>query len=784
MDERTLRALEFPDVLTHLAARCLSEAGKRAALELRPLDDAAAVSHAQHLFEETRSWLAEGEFRLSGFPDLSGVFAFLNGRDPLLDGDALWAMRETLSLARRAAESVHAGAARRPLLDALACAGPTPEQSLAALTRCVADDGGLKDESSPGLLLVRGEMRGLHQGCLRKVKEYAEKYNIGHYLQDDYMTLASDRYVLPLKANFKGRLQGIIHDYSRTGETLYFEPLFLVEQNNRLQELKQAEREEERKVYRLLTSLLLQELPQAKAAWNFLVQLDLNQAKAALADALDGRAVYLEPDATLRLEQARHPLLVLEGAAARKTGTAQIGKRPIKVEPVDIVLREGDHVLVISGGNAGGKTVALKTLGLVTLMTLAGLPAPVGPGSRLPLWKRVHAFIGDEQSLEDHVSTFTGQIRHLSAIWDKLDEHALVLLDEFGAGTDPAQGAALAQSVIDGLLDKRAYAVTATHFPALKTYALTKDGVRAASVLFDPTTKKPLYHLAYDQVGASQALDVAREHGLPESVMRRAEHYLLMDGQDMGAVMDRLNELAGQREAELERLRQEEIRTRDKRRQLQERYEKDLARLHEELRGRSRELMTAWKSGKATAKQTMKEMAHLRAELAEKNRDAAQTEQAAAPQATAWRVGDRVRHKPWNKQAVLTDLDERGGRAKLDMGGVALWAAFSDLEPSGGAGKAPTAPGGAVTTRVSRPVSFLRLDLRGKRADLALAELEQFLDRALLAGPDGVEILHGRGTGALRKSVHQFLKTFPGVASFGVAPEDQGGDGVTLVTFR
>ncbi|MCH5276883.1 MAG: Smr/MutS family protein [Desulfovibrionaceae bacterium] len=782
MDERTLRALEFPDILTQLSRFCLSEAGGRAALALCPLDDAARVSHALHLFEETRSWLAEGEFRLPGFPDISGVFGFLQGRDPVLDSDALWAMRETLTLSRQAAESVHAGAARRPLLDALALASPPPEQSLSALRRCVADDGGLKDESSPGLLLVRSEMRGLHQGCLRRVREYAEKYNIGHYLQDDYMTLASDRYVLPLKANFKGRLQGIIHDYSHTGETLYFEPLFLVEQNNRLQELKQAEREEERKVYRMLTGLLLQELPRVEAAWNFLVQLDLNQAKVALADALDGRAVSLEPGATLSLREARHPLLALEAAANRAQGSAASPKRLTRVEPVDLLLREGDHVLVISGGNAGGKTVALKTLGLVTLMTLAGLPAPVGPGSRLPRWNRVHAFIGDEQSLEDHVSTFTGQIEHLASIWDSLDEDALLLLDEFGAGTDPAQGAALAQAVIDGVLDKRACAVTATHFPALKTYALTRQGVRAASVLFDPATKKALYRLAYDQVGASQALDVAREHGLPESVLRRAEHYLLMDGQDTNAIMDRLNELAGQRESELERLRQEEIRTRDKRRQLQERYEKDLARLHDELRGQSRELMAAWKSGKATARQAMKEMARLRAELAAQCRDDA--EQAAAPPDIVWRAGDRVRHKPWNKQAVICDVDERGGRAKLDMGGVTLWAAFSALEPLGDAGGSAAAPGAALTTRISGPFSFLRLDLRGKRADLALAELEQFLDRALLAGPDGVEILHGRGTGALRKAVHQFLKSFPGVASFEVAPEDQGGDGVTLVTFR
>lgn len=788
MDERTLRALEFFGVLDQLAARCLSEAGKEAALALRPLSDADTVRHAQRLFEETCSWLAEGDFHLAAFPDISDVLGYLRGHDPLLEQDALWAVKETLGQARRAAQSVHEGAARRPLLEELACALPAPEASLSALARCVGDDGNLKDESSPGLMLVRGEMRGLHQGCLRKVREYAEKYNIAHYLQDDYITLASDRYVLPLKANFKGRLQGIIHDYSRTGETLYFEPLFLVEQNNRLQELKQAEREEERKVLRLLTELLVREQPLVEAAWTFLVTLDVTQAKCALADALSGRSVFMEAEAPLRLTEARHPLLVLEADARARKARTQAGKdkqnAPARVEPVDLLLRDGDHALVISGGNAGGKTVALKTLGLVTLMTLAGLPAPVGPGSSLPVWKRVHAFIGDEQSLEDHVSTFTGQIRHLADIWDDLDEQSLVLLDEFGAGTDPSQGAALAQAVLDGLLDKNAYAVTATHFPALKTYALTREKVRAASVLFDPVSKKPLFHLAYDQVGASQALDVAREHGLPDTVLRRAEHYLLMDGQDTSAIMDRLNELASQREAELDRLRQEEARTRDKRRQLQERFEKDAARLHDELRRKSQELMTAWKSGKATAKQSLKEMARLRAELAQEA-GRPHAEQGSVPvSADAFRIGDKVRHRPWDKQAVIAEVDERGGRAKIDLNGVAMWAAFTDLEPRGGNAAGTPAPKGSVTTRVSRPISFLRLDLRGKRADLALAELEQFLDRALLAGPEGVEILHGRGTGALRKAVHQFLKTFPGVASYQTAPEDQGGDGVTLVTFR
>ena len=221
---------------------------------------------------------------------------------------------------------------------------------------------------------------------------------------------------------------------------------------------------------------------------------------------------------------------------------------------MDLIFRPTDRALVISGGNAGGKTVCLKTLGLLAIMTLAGLPVPAAKGSVIPWWTSIHAFIGDEQSLDDHLSTFTAQIRHLGNAWEATDRRTLILLDEFGAGTDPAQGAALAQAVLDGLLERGAHVVAATHFPALKTYALTREGVRAASVLFDPGTKKPLFRLAYDQVGASQALDVAREHGLPESVLRRAEQYLLLDGQDMTAVMDRLNALAAKREGELDAL--------------------------------------------------------------------------------------------------------------------------------------------------------------------------------------------------------------------------------------
>ena len=678
MDSRTIKALEFGKVLEHLAGLCVSEAGRRVSLGLFPLRDADAVNAAHTLFDEVRTWSAHSGFRLSDFPDLEGLFphlekAAVSPSSAPLDADALWALRETLLQGRKAAQSINENGAVWPSLRDLVASMPLPEMTLSALSRCLGDDGLIKDESSPELMLVRGELRRLHLMCLRKVKDFAVQYNIAQYLQDDYMTLASDRYVLPLKSNFKGRIQGIIHDYSNTGETCYFEPLFLVEQNNRLQELKREEREEERKVLRYLTDIVQNELPFIRSAWDLLVRLDVELAKCGLAALFDGACATISPDgedAPLSLLGARHPLLALDPQIRKQGGP----------HPVDLIFRPTDRALVISGGNAGGKTVCLKTLGLLAIMTLAGLPVPAAKGSVIPWWTSIHAFIGDEQSLDDHLSTFTAQIRHLGNAWEATDRRTLILLDEFGAGTDPAQGAALAQAVLDGLLERGAHVVAATHFPALKTYALTREGVRAASVLFDPGTKKPLFRLAYDQVGASQALDVAREHGLPESVLRRAEQYLLLDGQDMTAVMERLNALAAKREGELDALKAEQQRTREKRKAVQERFERERERLIKDVRELSAKVMKDWQEGKAGHKQALKELAKVRAEL----HVSPEQEEAAAPVfgIAELKPGQHVMHRPWNKKAVVREVDARQNRVKLDMNGVTLWADAALLGPA------------------------------------------------------------------------------------------------------
>jgi DNA mismatch repair protein MutS2 len=767
MEPRTLHLLEFPKVLRELSGFAVSEPGADACLALKPYTSVAAVKQQLTLLDQALRWVRESCFRLVAFPDFAGFFPELDIPHRLLDLDALTALSATLEQARHARDLLAPFKDRGwDELNEAVLGAPWPQATSGALKRCLDQDGRLRDESSPGLFSVRQEIRAIHQKCSKRVKDFVLAENIAQYLQDDYVTISSDRYVLPLKVNFKNRFPGIIHDYSQTGETCYFEPMFLVEINNQLQELKREERAEERKVLEYLTGLVRQERPGVSGCYEALVQLDLLMAKARLADAIQARPLEIGQDQPARLLQARHPLLALHNP---------------DTQPLDIKLQEGQLALIISGGNAGGKTVCLKTMGLIALMAFSGLPVPVAEGSSLPLWTSVFVVLGDEQSLEAHVSTFTAQIQYISRVWDKVDADSLFLLDEFGAGTDPTQGAALAQAVIDGLLDRGAACFSVTHFPALKAYALATPRVRAASVLFDPKTKKPLFRLAYDQVGASIALDVAREHGLPKSILSRAEQYLLLDGSDTSAVLDRLNSLAVTRERENDEITRERAALRKKRDSLEAQFARERTKVLDEVRAQAQGVLREWKNERLGRKQALKKLSEARERL-EPVREEAQASAEPALDFADIAPGVRVTYRAWAKSGAVLEKDERKRQVKVDFSGVAMWVPFAELALDGksAAPKASSASGGVAADLGFTP----RIDLRGQRADEAVAELAQFIDSSLLRGATGVEIVHGRGTGALRKEVHAFLRDNPAVASFTLANEDRGGDGMTEVALR
>ncbi|MDR2574040.1 MAG: Smr/MutS family protein [Desulfovibrio sp.] len=785
--QRTLAALEFYKVSEQLAGLCVSEAGRERAAALKPLQSREEVVLAARIYEEFAVCFASdgkgGGFVLPSFPDIRALLdsSVMPGRGAghSHDVESFWAAREILKLAQSAHGVVNVPEGQRhwPNLLAMVNAVPLPVQLMAALGRCISDDALIQDAASPELYRIRSELRRMHQTCMGKVREFALRYNMSHYLQDEFITLSSDRYVLPLKSNFKGQMQGVIHDWSQSGETCYFEPMFLLKLNNRLQDLKHEERVEVRKILAYLHGLMLSEATGLGAAFEFLLQLDVLQAKREIAKLFDGHCLTLSTlEEGINLLDVRHPVLALESSVAARPGE----DKNASARPLQILLRPGEQALIITGGNAGGKTVCLKTLGLMVAMTFSGLPVPAGKGSHIPWFERVDAFIGDEQSLEDSVSTFTAQIQHLAKALKYLDHTALVLLDEFGAGTDPAEGAALALAVCDTLLERGGFLVAVTHFPALKSYALTRERVRAASMLFDPKSGKPLFRIAYDQVGASRALQVAREHGLPQDIIDRAERHLLQHGQDASGILDRLNALAARREEELADLALERERVRNDSRCAMERLEKERRRLYEEVRAQAGELLKGWKEGRVGHKRALKEMSGLRASLA-----AADTPDEQPPaRAENLQAGQAVFHSVFKKTGTIIGLDERRGRLRLNLNGVTVWAGMEDVRERP-AGATPPRP-----AHVLRPAGGkgeetpLRLDLRGMSAAEAAQTVDRFVDQAVLAGCREVEIIHGRGTGALRREVHDLLRAIPSVECFATAPEDRGGDGMTIVSLR
>jgi DNA mismatch repair protein MutS2 len=781
MESRTLTLLEFPKVLERLSQLAASEPAAASCRTLSPLGDQALLAREQQKLAEALELRRDAAFLFSPFPDIEPLFAVLESERRVLDLDALVALAHVLSKGAALREALGQGEAGQSLLRDTVAGTPWPKKTHAALTRCLSNDGRLRDESSPELFSVRQEIRSIHQTILTRVKEFIGEKELGPFLQDDYVTISSDRYVLPLKTNFKGRIPGIIHDYSQTGETVYVEPFFLVEVNNRLQELKNEEREAEAKVMSFLTGLGRDERREIAASYRLLVDCDVLWAKAAFADLIGGTLPEVGEHCAVHLLAARHPLLVLAASPDAKAS----------VVAQDLVLAEDQRALIVTGANAGGKTVCLKTLGLLAIMALSGLPIPAGEGSQLPYFHKVFVFLGDEQSLEDHLSTFTAQIRHLSRVWPDIAADTLVLLDEFGAGTDPSQGAALAQAVVDGLLDRGAYLAAATHFPALKAYGLSRPGVRAACMLFDAKTKKPVYRLAYDQVGASIALDVAREHGLPEDILERASRYLLLDGGDAGQIFDRLNELALRREHELEDLAATRVRDAQQVQKLKERLMKAQDTLVEEIRNLSRDIARRHEAGRLGRKEAQKALADARKRLIDESSaiTGGEAEKSSATKSIDFSelaVGETVRILSWDKTATVREKDLKRQAAKVDIGGVSLWVNASDMAPEGAAG---TKAGGVTVTAAERqgsgaPGLGLVLDLRGMRAEMAESELAAFIDTAILRGHGELEIIHGKGTGALRREVHRLLKEHPQVASFALAPEDRGGDGMTMVMLQ
>ncbi|HXF82837.1 MAG TPA: endonuclease MutS2 [bacterium] len=771
MDDRSLRLLEFHAIRDQLVGHTVTAPGRELAAALVPATDPDVVARRLEETEEADRLTADGELPLRGAADVRAALQRA-ARGGTLEAAELLAVRDALRTMRRCKGYVLARAAAAPRLAALSGTMPTFDALEEAIGATVADDGAIPDGASADLARLRREQRAA-QARLRETLEHVLRGPYARMLQDPIVTVRGDRAVVPVRQEFKGVFPGVLHDQSSSGATAFMEPLAAVPLGNRLRELASAEAEEVRRLLYALSMRVGQHAAEIGRGLAILGQLDVAAAKAHLARAMRATRPVLRQDGALRFVQARHPLL---------------GESAV---PIDVWLGTEFTTLVITGPNTGGKTVTLKTVGLLTLMAQAGLFVPAAEGSEAAVFPQVFADIGDEQSIAQSLSTFSSHVGAIAAILRQLRGPALVLLDEIGAGTDPTEGTALARAILEHLHARGARTVVTTHYSALKALAYSTPGIQNASVEFDAETLRPTYRLLIGLPGRSNALTIAARLGLDPQIVAQARRLIgsqaveidrIIGGieADRRAIEEALAQAARARRdaellrqraaAELERLRVERRRILA---QAREEMEALLGRAREEVEALLARLKAA--GGPQPAREARAELRRLADALLPPPEE---VEAAGEPVREA-HPGQRVFIVPLRQTGtVLTGPDHRG-EVEVDAGGLRVRVGLAALRA---AGPAEVAAGEAApVVETAADAVPLALSLRGQRVDEAIPALDKYLDAAFLAGYPRVTIIHGKGTGALRRAVHDHLAHHPHVKAFRLGARGEGESGATIV---
>jgi len=666
-----------------------------------------------------------------------------------------------------------------------------------ALARALDGDGAVRDEASPGLRRLRQKVRDLRRDIVRRLESYFQGQGAEHLFHERYVTVRHGRYVLPVVASAKGRLRCIVHDRSQSGATLFVEPEAMVDANN---DLVQSSREEEAEVLRVLAELteaVREALPDLEALIEAAGRLDLIFARAALADRMAAVEPRMDDARAADVAGAQHPLLL-----------AQSWSEPARpVVPVDLVLDARRPLLVITGPNAGGKTVALKTLGLLALMAQAGCHVPAKEGARLPVFSGVFAIVGDDQSVAENLSTFSAFVRQLRQVLDQVDDRSLVLLDELGAGTDPDDGAALAQAVLEELAARGALCVASTHLEPLKGFAATHPEARNASVEFDGERLEPTFRLIYDRPGQSYALAIGARLGLPPALIDRAHAHRSTQARALQELIARLDArdrrdaeraaLIERREAEsaslLARAQAELEAARTEARERVARARADAQRQLTEVRrvvNHEWDALRRSERSRDTLERSRRRLAEASQRLTETGADEAPADGSREPA-----PGDRVQVPHLGLKGAVLFVD--GATATVQAGAVTVKVPLQALrlvQPGDGgasagerAARSPAPPPGPERERIRVPAKSgvgAELRLIGRTTDEARDLLEKYLDDAFLAGLPTVRIVHGKGTGALRRVVQEMLATHPLVAEHRAGSPQEGGDGATVASMK
>lgn len=783
MHEKSLATLEYPKIIARLVDEAAFSASKELARELTPSPHPAEARRRLNYTTEARRLL-----------DLRPDVGVRGARD--IRPQVAAAMREAtlspenlLDVLATARSSTYLGRMMRrldeglPLLGALARDLPERPQLESRIGDSIGEDGAVLDSASPALRRIRSELRTAQQRLQDRLGTLVNEFRGA--LQEGLITQRGGRYVLPVRAEARSQVRGIVHDQSSSGATLFVEPLVIVEMNNRIRELEAEERHEVERILRELSELVAADAPYLTLAVELLAEIDLHLAKARYASLIRAGVPKITDDGKLHLRQARHPLLTS------------------KVVPLDFWLNRETWMVVITGPNTGGKTVALKTVGLLCLMAQAGMHIPAEDGSELPVYENIFADIGDEQSIEQSLSTFSSHLSRIVEILREATPRALVLLDELGAGTDPTEGSALARAILTHLLEAHIATVATTHYSELKVFAHDRPGVTNASVEFNVETLSPTYHLSIGLPGRSNALAIAARLGLSEDIIQRAREYVGSAGVEIENLLEGLQSERAAAADERFQLSMERAEAEHQRREAQrqrEETEAERARILNDARAQARREIEAVQAELARLRKQARNPNLSEERLASLRERARRLEGRTTPTQTPARrpvaapedereegaltVGDTVYVRSMGQRGELLSAPDAKGEAEVQVGSLKLRVNVGDLDRLSKrqvrSNEAP--PRIATPTRSPEEAPELQLDLRGWRVEDALEEVEAYLDNAALAGLSFVRLLHGKGTGALRQAIRQQLARNPLVKSFASAAPNDGGDGVTIVT--
>lgn len=784
MEKRVLKTLEYDKILAMLKERASCCISRELVNIMEPSGDFDTVERELKLTAEAETlFYKTGRSPVDDFPDMRHCLERMHAALFLSTGELL-GIASCLKAARIAKDILAKEVGEESYLYNLAGLLITHRSAEEEINRCIINEDEIFDGASPALARIRRAMRLANEKVREKLNSMIRSTAYQKYLQEPIITIRNGRFVIPVKQEYRQQVPGLIHDQSSSGATLFIEPSAVVELGNEYKKLLAEEANEIERILTELTAMLAPYADEIREDLNIMGQIDLVFAKAKLSRELNAVMPRLNRNNYVRIVRGRHPLIPAD-----------------RVVPIDIWIGKDYRSLIITGPNTGGKTVTLKIVGLFALMVQSGIFVPANEGSEFPVFEHIYADIGDEQSIEQSLSTFSSHMKNIVGILDKADENSLVLLDELGAGTDPIEGAALAMSILEELNDRHCICVSTTHYSEIKAFAMTHEGMENASMEFDIDRLCPTYRLYIGIPGKSNAFEISSRLGLPSSIIDKAKSFLkgedvrfediISSAQSQRRIAEEERKMAEEARAELEKLRADAERERKKldedRNRLQAKAKEDAKRIVADTKREMEKLIVEIRSIKdidrsAADRAIQSARDTLRAtETAVNEKETIKKEDNTKPPKTV-RAGDTVNIVTLDQKATVLSAPDSKGEVMVQAGVMKLNVKLKDIrliEEKKAA--APTS--GKVGLGAGKQVG-LELDVRGMLVDEANIMVDRYLDDAYNAGLSEVNIIHGKGTGALRAGVQAFLKRHPLVKGYRMGSYGEGDAGVTVVTLK